>query len=50
MLFLAKGALTYFLLHRIDIVNYSIFTVKHSKERKKEDFLFINFRLAVNMF
>jgi hypothetical protein len=30
---------------------YSIFNVKHCKERKRlKDVLFINFRLSVNMF
>jgi hypothetical protein len=31
------------------VSSYSIFNVKHCKERKKKTFLALNFRLAVNM-
>jgi hypothetical protein len=34
---------------RMGIVSYSIFNVKYCKEKKKKDFLALNFRLAVNM-
>jgi hypothetical protein len=48
-LFSAKGALRY-LLRELESLSYSIFNVKHCKERKKrKNFLALNFRLAVNM-
>jgi hypothetical protein len=34
---------------RIGIVSYFIFNVKLCEERKKGDFLFLNFKLAANM-
>jgi hypothetical protein len=34
---------------RVPLDSYSIFNVKHCKEKKKKDFFALNFRLAVNM-
>jgi hypothetical protein len=45
--FLAKVPLN--ICFEIGVVSYSIFNVKYCEERKNKDFLFINFRLAVDM-